>query len=175
MLTSLLIMLVSIGCNKTGLEADDESTVVSDYPFLSVYKTKKPYFNNVMIGIDDNNEIIVIPDYNENSNNVTRTKYGQYTYKNKWLLANGYVVDKGALFPGAAVTDISLTEYVNFNEPNKLNWEGDMLKARIIDTNPYETFYRTSSLYELETEYTLGDIRKMIDNGTIEKHFEKLK
>ena len=173
-LSALLIIFVGVGCDKNEIEIADESVTVSSYPWLSVYKTKADYFNNITVEINDNSEVISYPDYNEKSSNVILGKDGKYKYMYKWLLSNGYVVVQGGKFK-CAVTDISLTEFINFNEPYKTNWDSKMLQDRIIDTDPFVTFYSMDGIGKSIKEYTLGEIKEMIDNGTIEVYFEKLK
>lgn len=167
-------MFIGTSCQKDKIEYADDSIEVSSFPEISIYKTKGNYFNNIMVGINENNEISSYPDYNEKSENILANKNGEYKFKYKWLLRNGYIVVQGGEF-NSAVTDISLTEFVNFNEPYKTNWDIDMLKTRIIDTDPYTEFYFYNGLEKTPEIYTLGEIYDMIENGTLETVFTKLK
>ena len=170
----LLLLFIGASCQKDKIDYADESIIVSSYPWLSVYKTKKDYYNNISVGINDKKEIISYPDYNEKSGNVIVKKDGTYTYKYKWLLASGYIVVQGGEF-NSAVTDISLTEFINFNEPYKTNWTDEMLEVRMIDTDPFVSFYSLDGLNKRDKTFTLGEINDMIENGTLETVFSRLK
>jgi hypothetical protein len=175
-LTTVVLVLLFMGtsCQKDEMEYADEKIEISSWPAISVYKTKNDYFNNITVGINDKKDIRSYPDYNIKSDNVFVEKDGEYKFKYKWLLKNGFVVEKGGDF-NCAVTDISLTEYINFNEPYKTNWDTILLKARIIETDPYTKFYFHNGINKTPRTFTLGEINDMIENGTLETVFTKLK
>jgi len=50
-----------------------------------------------------------------------------------------------------------------------------MLTKRIIDTDPFISFYNLNGINKAEKTFTLGELNDMIENGTIEDYFEKLK
>jgi hypothetical protein len=170
----LLFLFLGASCQKDDFEYADESIEISSWPAISVYKTKSNYFNNITVGINDKKEIRSYPDYNVKSDNVLVDKDGEYNFKYKWLLKSGFIVVLGGDF-NCAVTDISLTEYVNFNEPFKTNWDTVLLAARIINTDPFTEFYFHNGLNKTPRTFTLGEINKMIEDGTLETIFTKLK
>jgi len=172
-LTTLLFLIIGFGCQKE--EIAYESIVVSSYPSISIYKTKGNYLDNIMVGINAKNEVISYPDFDEKSSAVIAGRNGEYKSKYKWLLSSGYVVVKNNDYIDSAVTDVSLTEFINFNEPNKTNWTCEMLTKRIIDTDPFISFYNLNGINKAEKTFTLGELNDMIENGTIEDYFEKLK
>lgn len=174
-LTLPLFLTIGFGCKKNEIDIADESIVVSSYPSISIYKTKRNYFDNIMVGINANNEVISYPDYNEKSDGVVTDRNEEYKFKYKWFLASGYVVVKDIDFINSAVTDISLTEFINFNEPYKTNWTSEMLTKRMIDNDPFTSLYHLNGLNKTEKTFTLGELNDMIENGTIEDYFEKLK
>jgi hypothetical protein len=170
----LLFLFLGASCQNDEIEFADESTSISSWPAISVYKTKVDYFNNITVGLDDVKGISSYPDYNEKSVNVLINEKGEFSYKYKWLLKSGYIVVQGGDF-NCAVTDISLTEYINFNEPFKTNWDTVMLSARIIDKNPFTEFYLLDGVNKTPKTFTLGEINKMIENETLGTVFTKLK
>ena len=170
----LIFLFMGASCQKDEIEYADESISISSWPAISVYKTKGDYFSNITVGIDDKKAISSYPDYNVKSDNVLVNKNGEYNFKYKWLLKSGYIVVQGGDF-NCAVTNISLTEYINFNEPFKTNWDTVMLAARIIDKNPFTEFYYLNGTNKPHVIFTIGEINDMIENGTIEEQFTKLK
>ena len=170
----LLLLLLGANCQKDEMEYADESITVSSWPALSVYKTQIEYFNRIVVGINDKNKINSYPDYNTKSDNVIINKKGEYSYKYKWLLNSGYVVVQGGDF-NSAVTDVTLTEYINFNEPFKTNWDTAMLAARIIDEDPFTEVYVYDGVNKTPKTFTLGEINEMVEKGTLETVFTKLK
>lgn len=170
----LLFLFLGASCHKDEFEYADENIEVYSSPGISIYKTKGDFFNNITVGLNANKEISSYPDYHEKSENVLVNKNGDYSFKYKWLLKSGYIVERGGDF-NSAVTNISLTEYINFNEPFKTNWDSEMLASRIIDRDPFLTYYYLNGLYQGEKKFTLGELNDMIENGTIEEQFTKLK
>ncbi|MBN2819455.1 MAG: hypothetical protein JXP36_10820 [Bacteroidales bacterium] len=175
-LSSIMLLFLFIGaaCQKDEIEYADESVIVSSSPFLSVYKTKTDYFTNISVGINDKVEIISYPDYNIKSANIIIDDEGNITFKYKWRLKSGYEVIEGYHF-NSAITDISLKEYVNFNEPYKTNWDINLLQSRVIDYDPFVSYYYLDGLNKRERKFTLGELNEMIENGTLETVFTKLK
>lgn len=170
----LLFLFLGTSCQKDEFEYADESISISSWPAISVFKTNGDYFNNITVGLNDKKGINSYPDYHEKSENVLVNEKGEYNYKYKWLLKSGYIVVQGGDF-NSAVTDISLTEYVKFNEPFKTNWDTVMLSSRIIDKNPFAEFYFLNGINKTPKTFTLGEINKMIENETLETVFTKLK
>ena len=170
----LLLLFTGASCQKDEMEYADESIEISSWPAISVYNTKSDYFKNITVGINDKKQIRSYPDYDVKSDNVFVNKNGEYNFKYKWLLKSGFIVVQGGDF-NCAVTDISLTEYINFNEPYKTNWDTVMLAARIIDTDPFTEFYFHDGLNKTPKTFTLGEINKMVESGTLETFFTKLK
>lgn len=170
----LLLSIIGVSCQNDEIDYADESISISSWPAISIYKTKDNYFNNITVGINDKKEISSYPDYNVKSDNIIVNKDGEYNFKFKWLLKSGYIVVQGGDF-NSAVTDISLTEYVNFNEPFKTNWDTTLLAARIIDKDPFTEFYLYNGLNKTPKIFTLGEINDMIESETIETVFTKLK
>jgi hypothetical protein len=170
----LLFLFMGASCQKDEIEYADESISISSWPAISVYKTKGDYFSNITVGINDKKAISSYPDYNVKSDNVLVNKNGEYNFKYKWLLKSGYIVVQGGDF-NCAVTNISLTEYINFNEPFKTNWDTVLLAARIIDKDPFTEFYFLDGVNKNPKTYTLGEINNMIENDALETVFTKLK
>lgn len=76
----------------------------------------------------------------------------------------------------AAFTDITFTEYLRYNEKHGIDhWPDELLWPRIIDKDPYTELYSIGCLDCAEKIFTLGEINKMLEEGTIEEHFTKLK
>lgn len=170
----LLFLFLTAGCQKDEIDYADESISISSWPSISIYKTKSDYFNYITVGLNDKNEISSYPDYNVKSDNVLVDKNGEYKFKYKWLLKGGYIIVQGGDF-NCAVTNISLTEYIKFNEPFKTNWDTTLLSARIIDKDPFTEFYVLDGLNKTPETFTLGEINDLIESKTLESVFNKLK
>ncbi len=174
--STLIIIFFGVGCNKEEvsieIEIADESIVVDDGPRLTICKMKPEYLLYVSCELFYDGRLS--PALIEDSV-LKKDINGNLIRKNRYLLANGYVVGKDHI--NDVYTNITFQEYMDYvNLEGLLRWRDDSLSARIIDTDPYEFFYiRQSGGNQPSTEFTLKEIRLMIENNTIEEYFEKLK
>jgi hypothetical protein len=170
----LSFMSFGVGCQKDEIEYADESIVVSNHPYVSVYKTKGDYLNYISVGMDTLGNITNSPDYTYESGNVGKKNNGDVYFKYRYLLKSGYIV--GYLYPDQVFTDITLKEYIDYNKANSVaGWSDNLIYPRVIDRDPYTELYYMGCLSCPEKKFTLGEINEMIENGTIEQHFTKLK
>jgi len=176
-LLKIIFIIFSFGlfvtaCGKDEMQFDDESIQVSSYPGFCIYKTKNNYINNIEVGIDSTGNVSWTTIYSFSSNAVSVDK-GIVSLKNRYLLKSGYILD----FTGfnVAFTDITIKEMCEkYQEFGSDYWSGKM-QSRIIDKNPYTEYYQIGSLKMPERIFTLGEINKMIESGTLEPVFTKLK
>jgi len=170
----LILLFLSTGCGKDEFEYADESIVVDNHPGVSVYKTKGDYLNYIVVDTDSLGNISGLPDFTYSSGAVGIRNNGKVYFKNRYVLKSGYIV--GFLYTDHAFTNITLKEYVEYNEENGVTvWPISLIYPRIIDRDPFTEFYYMGCLSCPHKEFTLGEINEMLENGTIEEHFTKLK
>jgi len=168
----LLFLFLGASCQKDEIEYADESIQVSSYPGFCIYKTRNNYIYNIEVGIDSTGNVGWTPIYSYSSNAVN-VENGIVSLKYRYLLKSGYILD----FTGfnVAFTDITIKEMCEkYQEFGSDYWSGKM-QSRIIDKDPYTEYYQIGTLKMPERIFTLGEINKMIESGTLEPVFTKLK
>ena len=138
-------------------------------------KTVGDYFNNISVEILSSGQLNAIPDYTLASPSIKIGANGAITPNYRWRLKSGYIIDQGSN-TNKVFTSITFQEYVEYNEKNQVaGWPSNLIEPRIIDKNPFMEFYYYDGLNKAEKLYTLGEINKMIEDGTLETVFKKLK
>ncbi len=171
----LSIVLLFTNCKKEKIEFADENIIVNNEPSLSVYKTNGDYFNYVTIKQDSFGNITQSPSYCSKNDPRITYQNGNKGYTYRWKLKSGYIVDcewkHDKIF-----TDITITEFIKYADNHNICAMPDsILIKRIIDTNPFKEYYWLGGLNEELQEFTLGEINEMIENGTLETVFTKIK
>ena len=172
----LSIILLFANCKKDKLEFADKSIIVNNSPNISVYKTNNDYYNYVVVKLDSLGNITQSPAYCSKNDPRVTYQNGNKGYAHRWKLKSGYIVDKG-MWHDKIFTDISIQEFIEYADKNNICAMPDsILKQRIIDTNPFQEYYWLDGLFGEEyQEFTLGEINEMIENGTLETVFTKIK
>lgn len=172
----LLFLFMGASCQNDDIEYADESIVVYNNPGFHVYKTKANYFDKVWVEVTSDgklNKVLIIDEKNIHLNYIEdKNKELQPTYRH--LLKSGYIV--GDASRKAQYTDITFTEYYDYNKENKVNsWPDELIWPRIVDEDPYEELYWMGCLNCKMQKFTLGEINDIIENGTLETTFTKIK
>jgi hypothetical protein len=171
----LLFLFLGAGCQKDDFEYADENIEIYSSPGLAIYKTRGDYFNLVDLKLDSLNNTTMVRSYITGDPRVLIDKDGNMTFNNRWRLKSGYIVAK-EVWLEYSFTNITLKEYVDYTtKHNSGAWTVEMLLPRIIDRDPFLTYYYFNGLYQGEKKFTLGELNEMIENGTIEEQFTKLK
>jgi hypothetical protein len=176
-LYALVLLLIFIGasCQKDEFDHADENMEISSIPGISIYKTNNDYFNNISVQITEEGQINAIPDYIESDPRIIVDNNGTVRVNFRWRLRNGYIVDK-EVFLNAAFTDISIQEYVDWNTKNNVaGWPASSIEPRISNKNPFTEFFYFDGMNKSERIFTIGEINKMIESGTLETVFTRLK
>ncbi|WP_346856505.1 hypothetical protein [uncultured Draconibacterium sp.] len=162
----LLLLFIGASCEKDELDYADESIELSSSPEISVYKTNGDYFSYICIKLTTDGEPNAIPDLPVGSANKS---------PNRYRLKSGYIVNVGGSLSDV-YTNITYEEYINYNTKNEVSsWPRDLLKSRIIDKDPYVELYTLVGINEPIRIFTLGEINSMIETGTIDEHFARIK
>ncbi len=172
---ALLFLFIGASCDKDELDYANESIVVSNNPGVSVYKMNLDYLDKVRVLVTSEglSKVPILDDSTLDSYIVDGN--GNLIPKHRYVLKSGYVVGGNANSEDS-YTDITFTEYYNYNKEHGVNsWPVELLKPRIIDNAPYEEYYWMGCLDCAIKEFTLGQINEMIENGTLEEHFTKIK
>jgi hypothetical protein len=172
----LLFLILGASCQKDEFEYADESIEIYNSPGIAVYKTRSDYINYIAVRIDTLNKISPIPGYTKNDPRVLITKDGKATFSSRWRLKSGYIVTN-EMYINYSFSNISIGEYIDvISDNNGSNiWTGDMIMPRIIDKDPFLSFYYLDGINQPEKKFTLGEINKMIEDETLEAVFNKLK
>ncbi len=171
---ALFLLFIGTSCEKYELDYADESIVVSNNPGVTVYKMNLDYLDKVRVEVTPEglNKVLALDD--KNLYNYNMDSKGNLMPKYRHLLKSGYIVGGGS--SKASFTDITFTEYYKYNKEHGVSsWPAELIRPRIIDENPYEEFYWMGCLNCSLKEFTLGQINEMIENGTLEEHFTRLK
>lgn len=169
----LLFLFFGAGCQKDEFEYADEDIILSSNPGFFVFKTKNNYKDKIWVQITPEGLLNAIPTLTGDTPNIKIDKEGNVSRTNLYLLKSGYIV--GPAHQWAAYTDITLTEYLQYNRKNNINhWSDELLWPRIVDKDPYLELYGVGCL-NCNKKYSLGEINEMLEDNTIEKHFTKLK
>ncbi len=175
-LSTLLLLLLFLGasCQKDEINYDDESLEISSLPGISIYKTNKDYKDYLPVCIDSDNNITCTPLFGDDTLVVKKDKNGNYLLLNRHFLKSGYILEDISL--NRAFTNITINEMVNkFTTIGPGYWTMDKYYDRIIDLDPFSEFYFYNGLNKVPINFTLGEINDMIENGTLETVFTKLK
>ena len=162
-------------CQKDEIEYADEGIEVSSHPWITIYKTKKDYINYVDVQITDEGKLNAIPSYNLNDPRISVDAKGNIRQNFRWRLKSGYILDNNVSIR-EAFTNITIQEYVDWNTAYGLaGWPDSLIRPRIIDQDPFIEFYFHDGLNKTLKTFTIGEINNMIENGTLETVFVKLK
>lgn len=175
LLAVFVIPIIFVSCNKDELDYADESIIINSEPDISIYKTNGDYFQFVYIGIDSIENITMSPAYTAISPFINIDKNGNVIYTQRWKLKTGYIVCKEMRYKDMAFTNITFQELIEYTNNNGGDIPDNWFKTRIIDKNPFTEYYWFDGLNHQTQEFTLGQINKMIETGTIETVFKKIK
>ena len=171
----LLLLVIGASCQKDEMEYADESIEISSMPGISIYRTNDNYFDNISVQITAEGKMNKIPAYTLNNPRIIVNKNGTVQVNFRWRLKSGYIVDREA-YLNDAFTDIKVQEYVDWNTSHAVSsWPNDLIEPRIIDKDPFTEFYFHDGLNKTPKTFTLGEINDLIENGTLETVFTKLK
>ncbi len=172
----LLFLFIGAACQKDEIEYADESIVISVADIgIAIYKTQNDYFDKISVQYTDDSLINAIPSYTLDDKRVGMDKNGNFILNTRWFLKSGYIVDTESYIHDI-YTNITIKEYVEWNDENKVaGWPGSLIEPRIIDENPFTEFYYLDGKNKPIVKFTLGEINDMIENGTLEAVFTKLK
>ena len=171
----LLLMFIGAGCQKDEIELADESIEISSYPGINIYKTKGNYIDYVDVQITSEGNLNALPSYNAKDPRIIINANGNVKQNFRWRLKNGYILDNNVSL-NEAFTDITIQEYVERNSENGVTvWPLHLIKPRIIDRDPFTEFYHLDGIGKEEQIFTIGDINELIESGTLETVFKKLK
>jgi hypothetical protein len=174
-LTFLSLPFIFLSCKNDDLGFANENTVIDNQPSISIYKTKNNYFDYVHVGVDSVGNITMTPSYTSTDSRIIVNNKGKVTYTQRWRLKSGYIVSKEMSYDKIAFTNITFQELVKHTDSVGGDIPKSWFQARIIDSNPFVEYYLLSGLNKTNQEFTLGQINKMIENGTIETVFKKIK
>ena len=170
----LLLLFIRASCQKDEIEYADESIIVNNHPGFFLFKTKVDYSDKIWVQVNSNDELTQIPILTHDSQHYNIDNKGNVKRTNWYILKNGYII--GPANERAVFTNISLTEYLNFNVINNINhWPDNKIKPRIIDEDPYLELYFMGCLDCEFREFSLREINKMIENGILEAVCTKIK
>ena len=171
----LLLLFIGASCQKDDFEVADESIVVDNFPGVSIYKTKGNYFNNIAFKLTPDGHPNGERGYTLKDPRIKVDNKGRISPNFRWYLKSGYIVDI-QVDSNEVFTDISFQEYVDYNTKTGLSsWPDELLIPRIVDKNPFTEFYYMGCINCPIKKFTLGELNTMLENGTIEEHFTKLK
>ncbi|GAB1415027.1 hypothetical protein MASR2M117_04330 [Paludibacter sp.] len=177
-LTFLSFFIIFLSCNNDELNFADENIVIDNLPAISVYKTKKNYFDYVYVGIDSVDNLTMIPAHTSTDSRIFVDAKGKVTYTLRWRLKSGYIVCKEMHYKDMAFTNITFQELIDVTDSNGgKSPESSWFKSRIIDRDPFTEYYWSGTLTYGSSykEFTLGQINDMLENGTIETVLKKIK
>jgi hypothetical protein len=174
LLAVFAISIIFVSCNKDELDYADESIIVNSEPSISIYKTKQNYRNFIAVSIDSVDNVVIYPVYDINSLSISIDRNGVVKYKNRWFLKSGYIVEKEISYENV-FTNVTFQEQVDYIKSTGNEITGDWYRPRIIDKQPFTEYYWLGGLGHPIKEFTLGQINKMIETGTIETVFTKIK
>lgn len=174
-LTFLSLPFIFLGCKNDELDFANENIVIDNQPSISVYKTKNNYFDYVYIGVDSIGNITMTPSYSSTDSRFIVNDKGKVTYTQRWRLKSGYIVCKEMNYDKMAFTNITFQELVEHTDSIGFDAPISWFQSRIIDRDPFTEYYWLGGLNKPNQDFTLGQINNMIENGTIETLFKKIK
>ncbi len=171
----LLFAFMGASCHKDEIKLDDENIEIElTGSGISIYKTKGDYNHFIAVTIDDKGKLGRIPAIEKDYPKMRFDSKGRMIYSNCYFLKNGYVL--GHLNSYSVITDITIKEYREYNiEKGVTCWPDELILSRILDRNPFTEFYFLAGFNKAPRYFTLGEINKMIEEGTLETVFKKLK
>lgn len=170
----LLVILKALsGCEK--YELADEDTVISvRMPSISVYKTRKDYFDKVTVKYTDG-EITQTPGYTPTCSRIFIDDNGNVSFTNRWRLINGYVLSR-EFYLNHSFTNVSIQEFIDtYEKIFPPGWDTQKLEPRVVDKDPFISYYYCEWKNCKKDEFTIGELNRMIKNGMLEQYFDKLK
>ena len=171
----LLFLITEASCQKDEIEYADESIEISSYPWITIYKSKNDYVNYVDIQITEEGKINAVPSYSVKDPRISIDTNGNIKQNFRWRLKSGYILDMNVSLR-EAFTDITISEYVKYNTKNNVAvWPDSLILPRIIDMDPFLEFYHYDGIGKPERIFTIGEINEMIETGTLETVFTRLK
>lgn len=170
----LLFLFLGAGCQKDEIEYADENIEISSYPGISIYKTKGDYNDKLTVCLDTAGNITCTPLFGNDPSIVSKNKNGEFRLNRRHFLKSGYITEDISL--NRVFTDITITEMVkSFTEFDRGYWSPERYLSRIIDRDPFLEFYHFDGIGKEVRIFTIGQINDMIENGTLETVFTKLK
>jgi hypothetical protein len=145
-------------------------------PGIAIYKTNGDYFELADIGMKGD-KIFRTSIYSGDMFKFS-TENGDTVYKYRIKLRGGYVLGFEADSRYDVFLDLTFKEQMRL-EKIQGGLSHDVLLNHIKDKNPYSVFYRDNAEprlfgYTVETVDTVM-INQIIKDGTLDKHFERLK
>ena len=170
----LLVLILGASCQNDDIEYADESIEISTIPGISIYKTKRNYDDKLAVSLDTAGNISGTPLFGNNPDIVSKSKDGHFMLKKRLFLKGGFIIEDIAL--DYAFTDITITEMVEtFTEYGGEYWSPEKYLNRIIDKDPFSEFFYLHGDGKPERIFTVKEINDLIENGTLETVFTKLK
>lgn len=171
----LLIALMSAGCKKDEIQYANESIEVSGEPGFNIYKTNSDYFNFISVIVVSDDHLAAVPGYTLNDPSIKVDANGKVSPNFRWRLKNGYIIDFGTDV-NSVFTNITFQEYVDYNTAHGVGCMPDnLIRAKIMDRNPFTEYYHHDGLNKPSKTYTLGEINHLIEAGSIETICTRLK
>ena len=167
-----LVLLLIHGCNPIETE--------SDYPGVSIYKTKGDYLNLVTIGMKGDEIFRTSSFWNARYNSLDKLiiRDNDTIYPYRYKLPEDYILDAGADLQYDVFLDLTFKEYLRRELTDgdiSVAIPDDTLRKHILEKEPFIEFYQNRvNSKRLYIEDSL-EIKKIILNGEIDKYFEKLK
>ena len=172
----LLLMFIGAGCQKDEIEYADEDIVVDNQPEIDIYKLKGDYINYIGLQLLPDGRLNGDPAYILGDPLIKVSDNGKIEQNFRWRLKSGYIVSVNDKFTNFVFTDITFQEFVDYNtKRNVAYWPDELIKPRIIDKNPFSEFYSLIGFGKPVRTFTLGELNKMIEDGTLETVFTKIK
>lgn len=170
----LLFAFISAGCQKDEIDYADEGIEISSLPDISIYKTKNDYRDKLTVCLDTNGNITCTPLFGDNPNIVSKNKNGDFILKRRYFLKSGYILEDISF--DRVFTDITITEMVEtYSEFGAVYWSPERYLDRIIDRDPFTEYYHLNGIGKEVQIFTIGEINEMLENGTIEDYFTRIK
>lgn len=170
----LLLFVLFLGCDLLETELQ--------YPGVSIYKTRGDYFNLVDIGMKGDKIYRTNMFWNSryNSYHFIEFKNNDTLYSQRYKLPQGYILDSEAIPKYDVFLDMTHKEHLRREILNDELGLGvavphDTLIKYILDKDPYTEFYQNrTDVKRLYLRDSL-EIKRIIENGEIDKYFKQLK
>jgi len=176
MKTIVRILLICIIMMFAALNCEEEPKATA--PGLAVYKTKGDYFNNTFVFMKSSGRIYMVTSYYNQRYNSISTKIkiteNDTVYVLRVKLVDGYVL-ASEHSKDMAFLNITFKEYLRYEINNGHFPSMDELTNIILDDDPFIEYYhdpKRPRKFELSDS---AEINQIIENGELEKYFEKIK